>query len=130
MDRITCHPTGDPAARRVAAVIRHLEFDRLYNFQDVGGYRPATVGPCAGERCTGRTPCPSWKARTWSGSQRLGIRTVIDLRYPPTAGVSTQDPRPPAARDAGRPAPPACRGNHSEDQLEPDPVTTCKGLGL
>jgi hypothetical protein len=42
--------------------------------------------------------------------QRLGIRTAIDLRYPPTARVSrSEGPQARRRRDAGRPAPPACR---------------------
>jgi protein-tyrosine phosphatase len=68
------HDLGEPR--------RHIDFDRLHNFRDIGGYpthdgrtvrwgrlyRADSLGKLAGD--------------DWSRFQTLGVRSVIDLRYP------------------------------------------------
>ncbi len=63
-------------------MIRHLEFERLHNFRDLGGYRTSD----------GRETRPGLLYRSDSLGklagedlarfEKLGVRTVVDLRYP------------------------------------------------
>jgi protein-tyrosine phosphatase len=64
-------------------MIRHLEFDRLHNFRDTGGYRTAD-GRTTAWRTLYRSDSLG-KLRESADQARfagLGVRTVIDLRYP------------------------------------------------
>ncbi|MEV4824101.1 tyrosine-protein phosphatase [Micromonospora sp. NPDC049274] len=61
---------------------RHVTFDRLHNFRDLGGYRAAD-----GRTLRWRLLYRSDSLGKLSGAdldrfQALGVRTVIDLRYP------------------------------------------------
>ncbi|MEW2416311.1 tyrosine-protein phosphatase [Streptomyces sp. NPDC046866] len=65
---------------------RHIPFQRLHNFRDLGGYRTADGRTVAWGRLYRADSLG--KLRTeggdgdWERFLRLGIRTVIDLRYP------------------------------------------------
>lgn len=65
---------------------RHIEFDRLHNFRDLGGYRSAdgrTVAWGALYRSDSLGKLAGAGAGAdWDRFLGLGIRTVIDLRYP------------------------------------------------
>ena len=63
-------------------MIRHIEFERLHNFRDVGGYRTRD-----GRSVHWRTLYRSDSLSKLAGAdlarfRQLGVRTVIDLRYP------------------------------------------------
>ncbi|MFE9427833.1 tyrosine-protein phosphatase [Kitasatospora sp. NPDC006697] len=63
---------------------RHHSFDRLHNFRDLGGYRAAdgrTVRWAALYRSDSLGKLRG-SAADWEKFLALGIRTVIDLRYP------------------------------------------------
>ncbi|MRH93092.1 protein-tyrosine-phosphatase [Nocardia sp. SYP-A9097] len=61
---------------------RHIEFERLHNFRDMGGY-PAADGRAVGwGRLYRADSLGKLRGRDWDRFQELGIRTVIDLRYP------------------------------------------------
>jgi len=63
-------------------VIRHLQFDRLHNFRDVGGY-PTADGRTVRWGTLYRSDSLSKLAGPdLARFRQLGIRTVIDLRYP------------------------------------------------
>ncbi|MFE5541691.1 tyrosine-protein phosphatase [Streptomyces sp. NPDC056492] len=82
---------SDPTAgTRTSAHRRHIDFDRLHNFRDLGGYRSAdgrtvawgvlyrsdSLGKLAG------AGAGAGAGADWERFLGLGIRTVIDLRYP------------------------------------------------
>lgn len=66
-------------------MIRHIDFDRLHNFRDLGGYRTADGRSVRWGRLyradsLGKlTDGDSADGKTFLG---LGVRTVVDLRYP------------------------------------------------
>ncbi|MFG1948457.1 tyrosine-protein phosphatase [Nonomuraea sp. NPDC048826] len=61
---------------------RHIAFDRLRNFRDLGGYRGAG-GRLVRWRRLYRSDAPVRLAgRDLERFRELGVRTVIDLRYP------------------------------------------------
>ncbi|GAA5081880.1 protein-tyrosine phosphatase [Thermocatellispora tengchongensis] len=73
-------------------MIRHIEFDRLHNFRDVGGYVTAD-----GRRVRWRRLYRSDSLGALTGADaerflRLGIRTVIDLRHPDEAEAQGRVP--------------------------------------
>lgn len=47
---------------------RHIAFERLHNFRDLGAIGPPTAGPSGGGPCTGQTRSASWRETTGSGS--------------------------------------------------------------
>ncbi|MFD0269779.1 tyrosine-protein phosphatase [Streptomyces sp. NPDC127106] len=64
---------------------RHITFDRLHNFRDLGGYRGAdgrTVARGALYRADSLGKLQVGEGADWDRFLALGIRTVIDLRYP------------------------------------------------
>jgi len=65
-------------------VIRHIEFDRLHNFRDLGGYR-ADAGRTVRWGTLYRSDSLG-KLRPgsadWDRFRALGVGTVVDLRYP------------------------------------------------
>ncbi|GAA3375266.1 tyrosine-protein phosphatase [Streptomyces racemochromogenes] len=61
---------------------RHIPFDRLHNFRDLGGYRSAD-GRAVRWGCLYRADSlGKLGGADWERFLRLGVRTVIDLRYP------------------------------------------------
>jgi protein-tyrosine phosphatase len=66
----------------VPPVTRHIEFERLYNFRDLGGY-PSGDGRTLRWRRLYRSDALSKLAgEDLARFRALGVRTVIDLRYP------------------------------------------------
>ncbi|MGW5342052.1 tyrosine-protein phosphatase [Streptomyces sp. HUAS TT3] len=64
---------------------RHIPFDRLHNFRDLGGYRGAdgrTVAWGALYRADSLGKLRVGEGADWDRFLALGVRTVIDLRYP------------------------------------------------
>ncbi|MCY0955550.1 tyrosine-protein phosphatase [Streptomyces sp. H27-H5] len=73
---------------------RHIEFERLHNFRDLGGHRSAdgrTVVPGALYRSDS---LGKLRGADWDRFLALGIRTVIDLRYPWEADAKGRVPEP------------------------------------
>lgn len=65
-----------------AGVDRHVSFDALYNFRDLGGYR-TTDGRTVGWGQLYRSDSLSKiHGADWERFVALGVRTVIDLRFP------------------------------------------------
>jgi protein-tyrosine phosphatase len=65
-------------------VTRHIAFERLHNFRDLGGYRGAEGrevrwGRLYRSDSLGRLPA---EGADWDRFVGLGVHTVIDLRYP------------------------------------------------
>jgi protein-tyrosine phosphatase len=63
-------------------MIRHIEFDRLHNFRDVGGYAAFDGRTVRWNRLYRSDTLSKLAGSDWERYQALGIRTVIDLRYP------------------------------------------------
>ncbi|MEV5509966.1 tyrosine-protein phosphatase [Streptomyces orinoci] len=61
---------------------RHIAFDRLHNFRDLGGYRTADGRSLRWRRLYRSDSLGKLQGQDLSRFQALGIRTVIDLRYP------------------------------------------------
>jgi protein-tyrosine phosphatase len=61
---------------------RFLEFDRLHNFRDVGGYRTASGAPIRWGRLYRSDSLGKLAGRDLDRFRALGLRAVIDLRYP------------------------------------------------
>jgi protein-tyrosine phosphatase len=62
-------------------VERHIRFDRLYNFRDLGGYRAGDGQRVARGRVYRSDSLSKLDGPDWDRFRALGIRTVIDLRH-------------------------------------------------
>ncbi|MER7111547.1 tyrosine-protein phosphatase [Streptomyces sp. NPDC000229] len=63
-------------------MMRHIAFERLHNFRDLGGYRAADGRAVAWRRLYRADSLGKLRGADWDRFLELGIRTVIDLRYP------------------------------------------------
>ncbi|MCJ1680099.1 tyrosine-protein phosphatase [Streptomyces sp. APSN-46.1] len=61
---------------------RHIEFEHLHNFRDLGGYRSADGRTVAWGRLYRADSLGKLRGADWERFLALDIRTVIDLRYP------------------------------------------------
>ncbi|MBT2452680.1 tyrosine-protein phosphatase [Streptomyces sp. ISL-43] len=61
---------------------RHIEFERLHNFRDLGGYRTADGATVAWGALYRADSLGKLSGADWDRFLELGVRTVIDLRYP------------------------------------------------
>ncbi|MBY8884732.1 tyrosine-protein phosphatase [Streptomyces sp. PTM05] len=61
---------------------RHIEFDRLHNFRDLGGYRTVDGRAVAWQTLYRADSLGKLQGADWERFLGLGIGTVIDLRYP------------------------------------------------
>jgi protein-tyrosine phosphatase len=63
-------------------VNRHIAFDRLHNFRDIGGYPTADGRTTRWHRLYRSDALCKLTGEDWTRYRALGVRTVIDLRYP------------------------------------------------
>jgi protein-tyrosine phosphatase len=63
-------------------VTRHIAFERLHNFRDLGGYSTLDGSTVRWGRLYRSDSLGKLQGDDWNRFQELGIRTVIDLRYP------------------------------------------------
>lgn len=63
-------------------VKRHIAFERLHNFRNLGGYRAADGRTVRWGRLFRSDSLGKLQGEDWDRFLTLGIRTVIDLRYP------------------------------------------------
>lgn len=63
-------------------MMRHLEFEQLHNFRDLGGYRTADGRETRPELLYRSDSLGKLAGDDLDRFEKLGIRTVIDLRYP------------------------------------------------
>ncbi|MFI9271257.1 tyrosine-protein phosphatase [Kitasatospora sp. NPDC052896] len=61
---------------------RHIAFERLHNFRDLGGNRAADGRTVRWGRLFRSDSLGKLQGRDWDRFLALGVRTVIDLRYP------------------------------------------------
>jgi protein-tyrosine phosphatase len=61
---------------------RHVAFERLHNFRDLGGYRSADGRTVARRTLYRSDSLGKLRGADWERFLALGVRTVIDLRYP------------------------------------------------
>ncbi|MFF4323671.1 tyrosine-protein phosphatase [Streptomyces sp. NPDC001568] len=61
---------------------RHIAFDRLHNFRDLGGYRSADGRTVVNGVLYRSDNLAKLEGADWEKFLGLGVRTVIDLRYP------------------------------------------------
>ncbi|MFG2995386.1 tyrosine-protein phosphatase [Streptomyces sp. NPDC048340] len=61
---------------------RHVEFEYLHNFRDLGGYRAVDGRTVAWGTLYRADSLGKLRGADWDRFLALGIRTVIDLRYP------------------------------------------------
>ncbi|GAA4889673.1 tyrosine-protein phosphatase [Streptomyces coeruleoprunus] len=63
-------------------MIRHITFERLHNFRDLGGYATADGRLVRWGRLFRSDSLGKLHGDDWERFLRLGVRTVVDLRYP------------------------------------------------
>ncbi|MEI5097693.1 tyrosine-protein phosphatase [Streptomyces sp. PmtG] len=61
---------------------RHVAFERLHNFRDLGGYRSDDGRTVAWRTLYRADSLGKLQGADWERFLALGVRTVIDLRYP------------------------------------------------
>ncbi|MFI9508697.1 tyrosine-protein phosphatase [Nocardia sp. NPDC052566] len=61
---------------------RHIGFERLHNFRDMGGYRAGDGRAVVWGRLYRADSLGKLRGGDWDRFVELGVRTVIDLRYP------------------------------------------------
>jgi protein-tyrosine phosphatase len=61
---------------------RHIAFEKLHNFRDLGGYSAPDGGTVAWQRVYRSDSLGKLSDKDWDQFLALGITTVIDLRYP------------------------------------------------
>ncbi|WP_271221016.1 tyrosine-protein phosphatase [Streptosporangium carneum] len=61
---------------------RHIAFERLRNFRDMGGYRTEDGRSVRWGRLYRSDSLSKLRGEDWTRFLALGVRTVIDLRYP------------------------------------------------
>ncbi|NUW38418.1 tyrosine-protein phosphatase [Nonomuraea sp. SMC257] len=61
---------------------RHIAFERLHNFRDLGGYRTRDGRSTRWGRLYRSDSLSKLRDTDWDRFVTLGVRTVIDLRYP------------------------------------------------
>ncbi|GAA2974936.1 tyrosine-protein phosphatase [Actinokineospora diospyrosa] len=61
---------------------RHIRFERLRNFRDLGGYVTADGGAVRWQAVYRADTLGKLRGEDWSRFLELGIRSVVDLRYP------------------------------------------------
>lgn len=61
---------------------RHVDFERLHNFRDLGGYRTRDGRTVRWGRLYRSDSLAKLQGADWDRFRGLGVRTVIDLRYP------------------------------------------------
>ncbi|GAA2274384.1 tyrosine-protein phosphatase [Nonomuraea roseoviolacea subsp. roseoviolacea] len=61
---------------------RHIRFERLHNFRDLGGYRTRYGRSTRWGRLYRSDSLSKLRDADWDRFVKLGVRTVIDLRYP------------------------------------------------
>jgi protein-tyrosine phosphatase len=76
-------------------VIRHIEFARLYNFRDVGGYRTDGGMEVRWRRLYRSSSLHMLADDDLDRFRALGVRTVIDLRHPSEVAYRGRAPQGP-----------------------------------
>src|SRR3954449_11852498 len=71
-----------PPPRKVTQVRRHVEFQNLHNFRDLGGYRGHAGRTVRWGRLYRSDSLGRLAGADVDRFRALGVRTVIDLRYP------------------------------------------------
>ncbi|WP_194814930.1 tyrosine-protein phosphatase [Nocardia sp. XZ_19_385] len=95
---------------------RHIEFDRLHNFRDLGGYRSADGRTVAWGLLYRSDSLGKLRDNDWDRFLELGVDTVIDLRYPWEIDARGRIPQPERFRYAN------CSIEHRPyDQADIDP---------
>src|SRR5690606_1469587 len=74
--------TNDAEAGGREPMKRHVEFQRLHNFRDLGGYRASDSRTVPWQALYRSDSLGKLQGADWERFLGLGICTVIDLRYP------------------------------------------------